>query len=243
MRNQWVRALVGYVWGLALFLGIAWLLKQGLASSTVQSAVVSQIVLKGTLILVALAGWLVLRRPYREMGWCRIERWRRSDLWWFALSAIAMMVASFVMIFLEVRHPLLAQMSFAEVVVIVWFGSSLSEEIYVRGLVQSWISGRENVSAGNSAFEPAVISSALVFASMHVPLMRTSMGVKGGLPIVLATLVVGWACAVLRARTRSLWPAIACHILGNVAGIPGGILGVLVYRLVYGHFPDFIKPG
>jgi len=79
-----------------------------------------------------------------------------------------------------------------------------------------------------------------LFAAMHVPLMWSPVGVKGGLPIVLATLGLGFACAVLRARSRSLWPAIACHIIGNIAGLPGGILGVVLYRLVYGRLPEFL---
>jgi membrane protease YdiL (CAAX protease family) len=140
-----------------------------------------------------------------------------------------------------VRHPLASQMSLAQIVVIVWLGSSLAEEIYVRGLVQSWMADCENRTAVPSPFEPAIVSSALLFASMHVPLLWSAAGVKGGLPIVAATLVVGWACAVLRARCWSLWPAIACHVLGNVAGLPGGIFGVILYRLIHGHLPDFLK--
>ena len=69
------------------------------------------------------------------------------------------------------------------------------------------------------------------------------MGVKGGLVMVLSTLGVGWACAVLRVRSRSLWPAIACHIAGNVAGVPGGIIGIILYRLIFGHLPEFLKSG
>jgi membrane protease YdiL (CAAX protease family) len=81
------------------------------------------------------------------------------------------------------------------------------------------------------------VSSAFLFAAMHVPLMWSPIGIKGGLPIVLATLGVGASCAVLRARSRSLWPAIACHIFGNIAGVPGGILGMVLYRLVNGRLP------
>ena len=243
MRNRWVRALVGFVWGLVLFLALAYSLRSAFASMGGVSAVVSQIALKGLMIFVALVGWIVLRRPFREMGWRGIEGWTLSDLTWYAVSAIAMMAASFAMVFLEVRHPLAAQLSLPQVVVIVWLGSSLSEEIYVRGLVQSWMAGPENSSDVRSAVDPAIVSSALLFASMHVPLMWSPAGVNGGLPIVLATLFVGWGCAVLRARSRSLWPAIACHILGNVAGLPGGLIGILVYHLFYGHFPDFLKPG
>jgi len=81
-----------------------------------------------------------------------------------------------------------------------------------------------------------------LFASMHVPLMWSPIGVTGGLTIFLATLGVGVASGALRAKHRSLWPAIACHVIGNVAGLPGGILGIILYRLVHGHLPEFLTP-
>jgi membrane protease YdiL (CAAX protease family) len=241
MQKAIVRALVGYLWGLLLFLALAYSLKFAFTASGGVTPAVSQIVLKGLMIVIALAGWMALRRPFREMGWQRIQRWAVSDVAWYAISAVAMTVASIVMVLLEARHPLASQMTLPQIVVIVWLGSSLSEEIYVRGLVQSWMAGRESGDTVPSAFDPAIVSSALLFSSMHVPLLWSAAGIKGGLPIVLATLFVGWACAVLRARCRSLWPAVACHILGNVAGLPGGIIGVILFRLIHGHLPDFLK--
>ena len=133
-------------------------------------------------------------------------------------------------------------MNFLQIVVVIWGLSSVSEEIYVRGLIQSWMADRNVSFDVHSYFEPAIVMSALLFAAMHVPLMLTPIGVKGALPIVLATLAVGFACAVLRAQSRSLWPAIACHIIGNVAAIPGGILGVVLYRLFHGRLPEFLTP-
>jgi membrane protease YdiL (CAAX protease family) len=243
MRKPIVRAFVGYAWGLLLFLALAYSLKFAFASWGDVKPAASQIVLKGLMIVIALAGWMALRRPFREMGWQRIKCWAVSDVVWYAIAAVGMMVASTVMVLLEVRHPLASQMTLPQIVVIVWLGSSLAEEIYVRGLVQSWMADRDNPTGIQSPFEPAIVSSALLFSSMHVPLLWSTAGIKGGLPIVLATLLVGWACAVLRARCASLWPAIACHVLGNVAGLPGGIIGVILYRLIHGHLPDFLKAG
>ncbi len=240
MRNQWLRALVGFVGGLLLFLGIAWSLKLGLGPTMGKSAVLSQVVLKSALVLVALFVWKLLGRHFSEMGWRRAGCWNRSYLAWYALAAAAMMAASVVMIFLGLLHPVAAKMSFLQIVLVVWILSSVSEEVYVRGLVQSWVAGRDDANGANAIFKPSVVSSALLFASMHVPLMWSPIGVKGGLTIVLATLGVGFACAVLRAKSCSLWPAIACHIIGNVAGLPGGILGVILYLLVHGRRPEFL---
>ncbi|HEV7999028.1 MAG TPA: CPBP family intramembrane glutamic endopeptidase [Planctomycetaceae bacterium] len=241
MQNQRVRAVIGFVWGLLLFLGLAYSLKAALPSALIGSPVRWQLVLKGTMVVLALLGWAMQRRSFAEMGWQR-PLWNSSQLIWYGIGAIAMMAATVVLIFVGVKHPLAAQMSFPQIVLIIWFVSSFSEEVYVRGLVQSWVTkGQE--TAGLSPFAPAIVSSALLFAGMHVPLIWTPMGVKGGVPLVLATLGLGWACAVLRARSRSLWPAIACHVLGNVAAVPGGILGVILYRVIYHRLPDFITSG
>jgi membrane protease YdiL (CAAX protease family) len=243
MRNRWLRALVGFVWGLLLFLGVARSLKLGLASTGSGSPVISQVVMKTTLVLVALFGWTLLGRSTSEMGWRRADWWNRSYLVCFVIAAASMMAASVAMIFLGARHPIASQMGFLQIVVVIWLLSSFSEEVYVRGLVQSWVADRDDANGINSAFEPSIVSSALLFAAMHASLMWSPAGVKGGMVIVLATLGVGWACAVLRARSKSLWPAIACHVVGNVAAVPGGILGMILYRLVYGRLPEILTSG
>ena len=241
MQNHWLRAVVGFVWGLLLFLGVAWSLRIGLGSTASGSAVISQIVLKTALVVVALVGWKLLGRPLSEMGWRWAAWWNRSYLVWFAIAAFSMIAGSVVVIFLGVRHPVASQMNLLQIVAVIWLLSSFSEEVYVRGLIQSWVADCDDAMGTNSAFEYSIVSSALLFAAMHGPLLWSPLGVTGGLAIVLSTLGVGWACAVLRARSKSLLPAIACHVIGNVVGIPGGILGVILYRLVYGRLPEFLS--
>jgi membrane protease YdiL (CAAX protease family) len=237
MRNERLRALLGFVWGLALFLAVARLLRYLLGATASGSPIISQIVLKSVLILVALAGWKLLGRPLPEMGWRRAEWWNRSYLVWFVVAAGSMTAGSFAGIFLGFRHPLAAQMSFLQIVLVIWVLSSVSEEIYARGLVQSWAATSDDGNSTTSPFEPAIVSSAFMFAAMHAPLLWSPIGVIGGVTIVLSTLGLGWACAALRARSHSLLPAIACHIIGNIGAVPGGILGVLVYILIYGRRP------
>jgi membrane protease YdiL (CAAX protease family) len=243
MHKQRLRAFVGFAWGLLLFLAIAWSLKFGLRSVMTSSAVVGQLVLKTTLVVVAMLGWKLLRRPFREMGWHRAALWNRSYLVWFSIAAGAMIAGTVAMLFLGTRHPIASQMSFAQIVAVIWLLSSFSEEVYVRGLVQSWVADGDDSAGASSPFAPSTVSSALVFAAMHAPLMWSQAGVKGGLTLVLTTLVLGWACAVLRVRSKSLIPAIACHVVGNIASLPGGILGAVLYRLVYGHLPEILSSG
>jgi membrane protease YdiL (CAAX protease family) len=241
MHDYRLRAIIGFVWGLLLFFGLAWSLKLGLGTAVTGSALVSQIALKSALIVVALVGWMLLQRPLAEMGWRPADWWNRSYFLWFAIAAMFMAAGSVAAIMLGVAHPVASKLTFPQIVLVIWLLSSFSEEVYVRGLVQSWMADRDHVERIRSAVDPSIISSALLFGAMHSPLMWSPMGVKGGLIIVLSTLGVGSACAVLRARSRSLWPAIACHVAGNVAGVPGGIIGVILYRLVFGHLPEFLK--
>jgi hypothetical protein len=235
-----MRALAGFAGGLVLFFALAWSLRFSLGSAMRGSVAVSQLVLKGTMIAVAVVVWKLTGRPLVQMGWCRAPLWGRSNLVWYAIGAASMMAGSVAVIFIGARHPVASQMNFLQIVLLIWLLSSFSEEVYVRGLVQSWV---EDGASVHSAVAPSVVSSALLFAGMHVPLIWMSAGVKGGLAIVLSTLGVGWACAVLRSRSRSLVPAIVCHILGNVAGVPGGILGVILYRIIYGRLPAIVGAG
>ncbi|MFO0890218.1 MAG: CPBP family intramembrane glutamic endopeptidase [Isosphaeraceae bacterium] len=243
MSNGWVRAGAGFVWGLALFLAVAFGLKWVMGSTATTSPVLSQVVLKGLLIVVAVAVWALMGRPLSAMGFRRAATTGRGSLPWYALAIVAMMLGSVAMVLLELRHPLTAQMTFLQIVLSVWLLSSVSEEVYVRGLVQSWMADGTELSGPRPLSEPSVVMSALLFAAMHVPLMWSPIGFRGGLAIVLATLGVGIACAVLRARTGSLWPAILAHVLGNVGGVPGGILGVILYRVIHGHLPEMLTSG
>ncbi len=131
------------------------------------------------MIVVALVVWLALGRQLSEMGWRRVPWWNRSYIPWISIAALAMMSATVVMIFLGVKHPLAAKMNFLQLVLCIWILSSLSEEIYVRGLVQSWIAERDEAAAW-SPFAPSIVASTLVFAGMHVPLIWSPLGIKGG---------------------------------------------------------------
>jgi membrane protease YdiL (CAAX protease family) len=234
------RPIVGFVVGLAVFFGLAWVLRAGLAMAQVKSAAVSQLVLKAALIVVALAGWAMTGRPFRSMGW-KAPDWKGREWTWFVIGAVTMMAATVVMVFLGVRHPVASQLTFPQIVGLIWILSSLSEEIYVRGFVQSWIEEGSGTGPGDGRFSPAVVASAGLFAAMHASLMWSSAGFAGGLTIVLAMVGVGWACAVLRERTGSLWPAIACHIVANVAAVPGGIIALVLYRIILGRLPEFVS--
>lgn len=243
---SWTRCIAASVVAGGVFVGIGYLLTWVGPSLSIDTVITRQIALKGLMIVAALIAWAFTRRPWAEMGWRR-PVWPRGSLMWVLLSCAAMGGASIAMVLTHSIHPLVAKLSLLQIIPVVWILSSLSEEIYVRGALQSWcqVAGRTGVAPASAEpappaapLSPPVVMSALLFAGMHVPLMWSGGGVLGGGIIVSATLCVGWGCAVLRARSGSLWMAIALHVLANVAGLPGGIIGVIIHRIVYGTFPQ-----
>ncbi|MCG3124216.1 MAG: hypothetical protein GIKADHBN_02668 [Phycisphaerales bacterium] len=253
--HSWSRCLILAVLSAGVFFGLGQALTTMAPSMGVESPSNRQVVFKGLMVLAALVIWVISRRPWRDMGWGRpawTGGWWRANWPWYAASGAAMAAASLVMILTRNIHPLVAKLSFLQLVLGVWVVSSVAEEIYVRGMFQGLCStpqppdslphsqpgsGPESTPASRIESSPAVVTSAALFASMHLPLIWMGSGVVGGSVIVAATLVVGWACAVLRARTGSVWPPILLHFAANVAAVPGGIIGTIAYRLINGEFP------
>ena len=86
---------------------------------------------------------------------------------------------------------------FASADVVLW--APLFEEIGFRGFVYPTMRARMGVA-------PAVVLSAAIFAAIH---MYSPTG-------MLSILWGGILLALLREKTRSLWPCVACHALWNL---------------------------
>ncbi|MBA4371001.1 MAG: hypothetical protein C0418_05425 [Coriobacteriaceae bacterium] len=84
-----------------------------------------------------------------------------------------------------------------------WVGPVLiapfAEEIVCRGMLLPYLLARWNPGW-------AILGSALIFALPHA-----------NVPAILASFVIGSLAGMLVTNTRSLWPAIALHALGNAA--------------------------
>ncbi|MFO0829539.1 MAG: CPBP family intramembrane glutamic endopeptidase [Phycisphaerales bacterium] len=229
--NRWCRSAIAAIVALGVFLGLGPLV----TLLGIEGLVARQVALKGLMILVALLAWLALRQPWSAMGWTRFG-WTRRCWRWLGLSCLAMAAAAVAMILNDLRHPLASQLSFLPLMAIVWFLSSFAEEVYVRGAMQSWC----QLGLDGRTLRPTsapIVASALLFAAMHVPLIWKGGGPLGGGIIVAATLFVGWGCAVVRARTGSVWAPFVVHALANMAAVPGGIVGAIAYRIAFGTFP------
>ena len=166
MLKQRLRAVFGLLWGLALFLAITWSLKLGFGDALTSKPALSQGVLKATLACVAVIVWKLMGRPLSEMGCARhaggtgqsrVVRDRgnrdgrhvcRRDL-------------------ARLRHPAAAQLSFLQLIALIWLLSSFSEEVYVRGLVKSWMEHPEYPLCSHPDWRPSIVASPCLFAAMN----------------------------------------------------------------------------
>jgi len=122
------------------------------------------------------------------------------------------------------------ELTFLQTVVFIWLYASISEEVFVRGLIQSILSPLTKY--GFTVFERRisfpVLTSALLFGLVH--LVQSAMGAGGYrvLITVLSAFVLGIIAGYQREKTESLVPAIVVHMFANVGGsFAGCVIGLL----------------
>lgn len=218
---------VAFAFALAwvIFLGAGLLAKQAPPGLPVWTA---QVIVKGAMLLLSLAAIRFLGPfDFTAAGFCRPRniRWKNVILPGFGLGAVATLA-------LRASHseglaPLLKGYPFLAIVLVIWLGSSVSEEIFARGWFQSYISTSTRYAAHLSA---------LLFASIHLSLFAAGVEPRAVAILFVATLLLGFLAGKFRQESQSLLPAIAVHIAFNVGGVFGGIVSVLFEKLVLkGH--------
>jgi membrane protease YdiL (CAAX protease family) len=110
-----------------------------------------------------------------------------------------------------------------QTVIFVWIYATISEEVFTRGLLQSYLIPLSpygiNLSKRLRLSLP-VIFSGLYFGMMHIVAIK-----RMGPPVVLFTTLLGLVAGYYREKTRSLIPAMMIHALFNVGGsLPKWIL-------------------
>jgi membrane protease YdiL (CAAX protease family) len=186
----------------------------------------SQATLKPLLIVFSLGLMYAMRRPFADFGFRRAtgksKRWIAAGV---ALGAVSTMLV--LALGLEGMQKIMKGYTLPMIVLWVWIGSSVAEEIFVRGWFQSALTMR---GVGQ---RPSVILSGLLFGSMHLSLLVAGVEPATVAVIVTATTLLGLVCAHVRATRDSLLPAILAHVGFNVGGMLGGIVVVVVRRLMH----------
>ncbi len=117
--------------------------------------------------------------------------------------------------------------SFVETVIFVWILASVSEEVFVRGLIQGYLMPlkKHGFALGKKHISVPVIVSALFFGAMHLRLVRTGMNTYMVGAVFVSTCVMGLIAAYFREKTESLIPAIMVHMIFNITGTVLSMLG------------------
>jgi membrane protease YdiL (CAAX protease family) len=102
-------------------------------------------------------------------------------------------------------------------VIFVWIYASTSEEIFTRGLLQSFLSPLTRY--GINLSRRVRLSFPVLFSGLHFGLMHIVAIDKMGPPVIVLTSLLGIVAGYYREKTGSLIPAIIIHALFNVGGM------------------------
>jgi membrane protease YdiL (CAAX protease family) len=198
------------------------------------------------LLLSLLAIAMFGKSKFSEYGFCQPRvsqqsgegrtRWIRISL----LAPLLGIVATPLILGLGGHgNPLVKNLAFPQIVLFVWVFSSIIEEVFTRGFLQghlSVLSGRY-FTLFFLRIELPVMISALFFACMHFVLLLAGVDATTMTVTFLFTLSIGLMAGYLRAKTGSLIPAIAVHMLANIGGMIGGVIYTVVNYLMTGKLP------
>jgi len=104
------------------------------------------------------------------------------------------------------------------VILTVWIYASICEEVFTRGLLQSWLSPliQYRIRLGRWALSAPVLTSALFFGAMHVVLWPKLGAVT--LVVIFLAGILGLIAGYYREKTGSLIPAILIHSFFDIGG-------------------------
>jgi membrane protease YdiL (CAAX protease family) len=213
------------------------MLAASIAGASVRGSAAYQLYLKALLVFAAFALIAVWRK--RVPGSYGLQRasgvhWRRTVAAGLALGAATSMLI--LLLGGSGMQAALGSMKFWQIVLTVWIGSSVSEEIFTRGWAQGALDRWRGVAYGGHSVP--VIVAALLFGSMHATLIAHGVDLITTVLVVLSATLLGLIAGNLRERHGGLAPAVVVHICFNVGGAIGGLLYVLGYRLTTGKLPS-----
>jgi membrane protease YdiL (CAAX protease family) len=196
-----------------------------------------QAVTQGLMAAVALGGMAASGRPFAEFGFRRPAPAKgHFMLWGLVLGAASTGV---ILAFgLPGMRGRLAAYGLPGYVLWIWVISSIVEEVFCRGWFQSLVAGVGESDAHGERTRAAVMWSAALFGAMHLPLLFAGVDIAAVVVIVLSVTALGYVCATARARTGSVRPAIAAHVMFNVGGFLAGVIYSIAYRVATGHLPS-----
>lgn len=196
-----------------------------------------QVLLKLLLAVFSISIAILLKLPLKEQFSIRLNFNKHITTKNTLYALILGIIATVFILSLRIpRIPLLKELSFPQIILIIWILSSVCEEIFARGLVQGLISkeNRKEITIGRFSFSNAVLAGAIVFSLIHF-----SIFIKGGsLLTAITTMFFTFILGLLAGQAKeksNLASAIIVHIAFNVGGVIAGILFNIISVISTGH--------
>ena len=102
-------------------------------------------------------------------------------------------------------------------IIFIWIYASVCEEIFTRGLLQSFLAPLEKY--GFNLFKRWRLSLPVLFSGLFFGMMHIVAIDKMGPPVIVFTSILGIIAGYYREKTESLIPAIIIHALFNIGGM------------------------
>jgi membrane protease YdiL (CAAX protease family) len=233
------RIITALVVGFVIFV-IAVYLPKVIITGVIGSVAVTQ-ALELTLSIIAIA--VLGRARFTEYGFRRPQReylagTNMPHVVTVAVAALALGMAATIVAMVSggAGNPIAGKMSFPQIILFVLILSSIIEEIFTRGFIQSHIARVTNSSIRLIFFrvELPVLIGALAFSAMHLVLLRRGVDAATLIILLLFTFSVGLLAGTERSRSASLIPAVGVHMVANVGGMVGGIVYAII-SVLSGH--------
>jgi membrane protease YdiL (CAAX protease family) len=160
-----------------------------------------------------------------------------GDLKWGSIIGMGLLIGSIATIIIIVTgasgNPSLKDLGIREKIILIWFLASVAEEVFVRGLLQSYLTPLESskIRIGKQDISYPVVFSTLFFGIIHLPLIFFGADLITVSVIFTMTIALGFFAASLREKHHSVLPSIGIHITTNIGGT---MVGPIVYAILIG---------
>ena len=147
-------------------------------------------------------GW-----EWKDLGFTFRSKSKDVSIFALTLGAVTGLVA-----FLSGKSNLGLQALPPGVLILLFYNNAILEELFYRGVLQAKLER----GIGQQA---AIVWGGILFGLKHLALDTTALSESSGCLAVLLALMLqtlsGWLLGMTYMKTRSLWPGIICHYLGN----------------------------
>lgn len=194
-----------------------------------------QAVTQGLMLAFTLAAIAASRRPWAEFGFRHPTPAKgRFKLWGLLLG----MASTGLILTLGLKGMRgLAAYGLGGIILWIWMISSIVEELFCRAWFQTLMASGGKGDPPSERPRGPVLWSAALFGAMHLPLLFAGLEIGAVAIILVSVTALGYVCALARARTGSLRPAIAAHVMFNIGGFLAGVIYTIAYRIATGQVP------